>query len=271
MMYNKHMINLSLMNERGIIMKKIISCILLSAMICGCFASCGDKSDKPNNSSAAQGEVNINVPAEKDPDATEPPVAKNTEGVEFEDSIAAKSGDAYLAIADGKWQTQYWGKNNDPDAPTLSYDAGVVPITGNGDYTVSVTADTKGYRFSVTGDPEGECIPEGLNFMSIMISDGEQLFPESVITVNSIKVDGKEIDMKAKAYTSSDDGKETRANLYNKYVSSPTDDARTADGALYDENGEALPICGDYSAQVVDTADFDKWTTVEVNFTVSGI
>lgn len=258
-------------NERGNTMKRIISCIILSAMICSCFASCGDKSNKKNNSPTAQGEVNINVPAEKDPNATEPPSAKSTEGVEFEDSVAARSGDAYLAIVDGKWQTQYWGKNDDPETAMLSYDAGVVPITGNGDYTVSVTADTKGFRYITTGDPEGECTPEGLSFMSVMISDGEKLFPESVITVNSVKVDGKEIDMKAKAYTSSDDGKETRANLYNEYVSVPPKKARTADGALYDANEKALPVCGDYSAQVVDTADFDKWTTVEVNFTVSGI
>lgn len=252
-------------------MKKIIYCIIFSSLICSCFASCGDKSDKPNSSSTAQGEVNINVPAKKDPNATEPPVQKSTEGVEFEDSVAAKSGEAYLAIVDGNWKAQYWGKNDDPDTSMLSYGAGVAPITGNGDYTVSVTADTKGFRFAATGDPEGEFVPAGLSFMAVMIPDGEQLFPESVITVNSVKVDGKEIDMDAKAYTSSDDGKETRANIYNKYVGSPTDDARTVDGALYDENGEALPICGDYSATAVDTADFSTWTTVEVNFTVSGI
>lgn len=255
-------------------MKKTVYCIIFSALICSCLASCGnkgDKSDKTKNYSTSQGEVNINVPAEKDPDATEPPAPKSTEGVEFEDSVAAKSGDAYLSIINGDWKIQYWGKNEDPDDAMLSYDAGVVPITGNGDYTVSVNADTKGFRFAATGDPEGECTPEGLSFMAVMISDGEKLFPESVITVNSIKVDGKEIGMTAKAYTSSDDGNTTRANIYNSYLSAPTDDARTADGALYDASGDALPICGDYSAQVVDTADFSKWTTVEVNFTVSGI
>ncbi|MBO5163846.1 MAG: hypothetical protein J6B75_05295 [Ruminococcus sp.] len=244
-------------------MKKLISCLLLSAMICGCLTSCGD-SDKSSSSSESSSEAS-------DPESSVP-VAANANDVEFEDSIAAKSGEAYLAIVDGQWWIQYWGKNDDPNTSMLSYDAGVVPITGNGDYTVSVTADTNGFRFDTTGDAnDTSCIPGGLSFMAVMIPDGETMFPGAVITVNEIRVDGKAVEMTSKPYTSSDDGKETRANILNTWVNEPSADGRSAEGALYDADGNALDICKNYSPQVVSPDDFSAWTTVEVDFTISGI
>lgn len=228
-------------------MKKYILCLLFTAMICGCFTSCGEK------------ESESNTPVE-------------TETVEFEESIAAQAGEAYLAIVDGQWWIKYLGKNDDPNAAMLSYGAGVAPITGNGDYTVSVTADTKGFRFAVTGDADDtSCVPGGLSFMAVMIPEGEEMFPDAVITVKEIRVDGKAVEMTAKPYTSSDDGKETRANLFNTWVSEPSSDGRSAEGALYDDEGNALEICADYSPQVISADDFTEWTTVEVDFTVSGI
>ena len=89
--------------------------------------------------------------------------------------------------------------------------------------------------------------------------------------MDSIVIDGKEIEMTAKNYTSTDDGVVTRTNLYNSWVSEPSQDARTIDGALYDADGNALDICSEYSAQVVNVDDFKSWTKVEVNFTVSGM
>ena len=113
--------------------------------------------------------------------------------------------------------------------------------------------------------------------MAVMIKDGETKFPDAVITVNSVKVDGKELTLDGKPYTSSDDGKETRANLYNQWVSKDSipKDARSADGRLYEGEGDsavAADFIGDYSPQSVNPDDFaDGWTTVEVNFTISGI
>ena len=113
--------------------------------------------------------------------------------------------------------------------------------------------------------------------MAVMIKDGEDKFPGAVITVNSVKVDGKELTLDGKPYTSSDDGHETRANLYNQWVSKDSipKDARSADGKLYEGDGDsatAASFIGDYSPQAVNPDDFaDGWTNVEVNFTISGI
>lgn len=245
-------------------------------MVCGTFVSCGDSESSSSESSSEIEEV-TEAPTEEateeaaeeatEEEDEETPVAVSTEDIEFEDAVVAESGDAYLAIVDSQWWIQYWGTDEFP----LTYNAGVVPITGNGDYTVSVTADTNGFRFDTTGDINDQYAPSGLSFMSVMIKDGEELFPGAVITVNSIKVDGNEITMQGKNYTSSDDGKETRTNLYNGYITSPSEDARSTEGNLFDADGNALDIAAEYTPQVVDTGDFAEWTTVEVDFTISGI
>ena len=185
--------------------------------------------------------------------------------------MTADSGDAYLAIVDGSWWIQYWGKNDNPEQTMLSYNAGVAKIKGNGDYTVSVTANTNGFRYDTTGDiNDGSCIPGGLGFMAVVIRDGEKLFPDSVITINEIRVDGKPVNMSKKAYTVPDNTTDTKASIMNSWISAPELNSRSADGALYDSKGSALPVAYQYSSQIVNTADFITWTTVEVDFSVSG-
>ena len=58
-----------------------------------------------------------------------------------------------------------------------------------------------------------------------------------------------------KGYTSSDDGIETRMNVYNEWVSELPTDARSFDGSLEG----AAPI-------IVDKEAFDAVKTVEIDF-----
>ena len=256
-------------------MKKYVACLLAAMMMAGAAVACGG--NNANSTAPTEAATEATTVA-----ATEATTAGDTttaadegqevttaQAVEFEPAIDAGEGQAYLAIVDGQWWIQYWGSST-KDGYMLSYNAGVADIKGDGQYTVSVTADTNGFRYDTTGDVNDQYTPEGLSFMSVMIPNGEKLFPGMVLTIDSIKVDGKEIGLEAKNYTSSDDGIETRTNIYNTYVSKPSEDARTTEGALYDGDGNALDICADYSAQVVNASDFAKWTTVEVTFTVSG-
>lgn len=216
---------------------------------------------------AANGDVNADSSADDDSSsALEIPPADD---VNFEPANSAASGQAYLAIVDSKWWVQYWG-SAEKDGYMLAYNAGIADIHGDGSYKVSVTADTNGFRYDTTGSPDEQYTPEGLSFLSVMIPDGETAYPGAVITIDSVVVDGTELELSAKNYTSSDDGAETRANIYNSYVTTPPDDARTSEGALYDEEGKALSIRDNYSAQIVDPEAFSSWTTVEVNFTITG-
>ena len=256
--------------------KKFLACLLASAMMCGVLASCGDSDDDKSSEATEATTVETTTEeateeefggseetTEDSEEATEEPQAVAIDDIEFEDAVEAGSGDAYLAIVDDQWWIQYWGALDTP----LTYNAGVVHIDGNGDYTVSVTADTNGFRFDTTNDVNDQYTPSGLSFLAVMIKDGETEIPGAVITVNSVTIDGNEVPMSAKAYTSSDDGVETRANLYNEWVSDLPEDARSTEGLLYGTDAAA-----DYSAQVVDPSSFnDGWTTVEVNFTISGL
>lgn len=247
-------------------MNRYLACLLAGAMLCGAFTACSGSSN-----STAETEPATEAPTEEATEAqaievTEAP----TESSPLEEAFDAKPGQAYLAIVDGQWWIQYWGSST-KDGYMLAYDAGIADITGDGTYTVSVNADTNGFRYDTTGDIAGEYTPGGLNFLAVMIPEGETMYPGAVLTVESIKVDGNEVPMKSKNYTSSDDGVETRTNLYNAYINAPSEDARTAEGALYDEAGKALPICSNYSPVVVDPADFASWTKVEVTFTITGV
>ena len=243
-------------------MKRYFACLLAGAMLCG-LTACGGGSKE---SSVAETE-----PVTEAVETTEAEAIEVTEAetVYFEEARDAQPGQAYLAIVDGQWWIQYWGSST-KDGYMLSYDAGIADIKGDGTYTVSVNADTNGFRYDATGDVNGEYTPGGLNFLAVMIPEGENMYPGAVITVDSITVDGKEIELKGKNYTSSDDGVETRTNLYNAYISAPSQDARCVDGPLYDADGKALDICADYTPTVVDPADFAAWTKVEVTFTISG-
>ncbi len=281
-------------------MKKYLACLTAALMMGAAFTACGGSNGNSStaadntssevvqeapetspvaaNGDAAASAAESDAPADSSADnsaeggsdasqnAQEVTAAQD---VEFEPANSAQPGQAYLAIVDGQWWIQYWG-SAEKDGYMLSYNAGIADIQGDGVYTVSVTADTNGFRYDTTGDPTDQYVPEGLSFMSVMIPDGESLYPGAVIRVESIKVDGNEVELTAKNYTSSDDGAETRTNIYNSYVSAPSDDARTPDGALYDADGNALDACADYSAQIIDPAAFAQWTTVEVTFSITG-
>ncbi len=241
-------------------MKKILTCILAVAF-CFSLTACSKSKLK-------------SVPKPKPTtQATQAPTEsrKDTDPY-FKDSVLAEKGEAYLAIVDSEWKAQYWGNNDDPTNCSLSYKAGIAEINGNGDYTVSVTTDTEGFRNNISGDSENTSFtPKGVEFMAVIIKEGEKKYPNAVITVNEIRVDGNAVEMTAKPYTSSDDGIETRANIVNRYTSQPAPDARSTEGKLYDDAGNPTDFCKDYAPQVVADEAFETWNTIEVDFTVSGI
>jgi len=218
------------------ILRKMSLFLIVSTMVCGA-ASCGSKSSSSSEETA----------------------------VEIEEAVGAESGDAFLYINEAQGWIQYAGKKDDPAHTMLSYGAGVPHINGSGSYTVSVDADTNGFRLDTTGDAEDDSIkPNGLMFAAVVIKDGKQLYPNAVITIDAIRVDGNEIAMKAKNYTSSDDGVELRSNIYNTWVGGIPEDAVSVGGKVPADDSS-------YSPCIVDAADFKSWTKVEVDFTVSGI
>lgn len=98
-------------------------------------------------------------------------------------------------------------------------------LDGAGEYTVSL--DFAGGN-------------NGLTFAALAIADGEILYPGAIIHIKEITLDGTPVEL-GKYYTSSDDGKCTRVNLYNqwcgdlqKQVAKSDCNFRTVDGDLSD-------------------------------------
>ncbi len=146
---------------------------------------------------------------------------------------------AYIMYADGSWAYQYWG-GEAPEGITATN----AVIDGFGDYTVKL-------EFAEEAS--------GLAFAALGIVNGEKTYPKATLQINSIAVNGEEIEF-GKGYTSSDDGVTTRMNIYNEWVSEVPADARSFDKDVSD----ASPV-------IVDTAAFAAVRSVEIGFTLAPV
>lgn len=148
---------------------------------------------------AAQLEAN---PLTENPDATIAWIMFNSSDYK----IAYNVGDGYdpTSITDGL-------KTVDPE------------ITGPGTYTVSLDFTETASGFA-----------NGIGFSAIGLTNGESQYPGCIIDIKSVLINGDEYTLNGKPYTSSDDGKCTRVNLFNGWVTKAPEDSRTADGDLTD-------------------------------------
>ena len=152
-------------------------------------------------------------------------------------ALVAAQSNAYIMYANADWSVQNWGTADSEDGSVKVTPAAV---NGAGTYTV-------GLEFATPA--------EGLAFTALGIQKGEQDFPGGTIEITAIRINGEAVELK-KGYTSSDDGKETRMNIYNEWVSDVPADARRADQDLTD----AAPV-------IVDKEAFASVSSMEVDFT----
>ena len=137
---------------------------------------------------------------------------------------------AWIMFASNDYGISYSvGDVYDPTNCTTGVKAGNVQITGEGTYTVSLD-------FTGCGSAKGTA------FSALGISNGEILFPGYTYTIDEILIDGEVYEMAGKSYTSSDDGKCTRVNLYNGWVNEVPPEARTADGDLTDCSAQIMTL-----------------------------
>ncbi len=155
-----------------------------------------------------------------------------------ERALTAARSNAYIMYANADWSVQNWDTTDAEDGNVIVTPAAV---TGEGEYTI-------GLEF-----PNGS---EGLAFTAIGIKNGEIDFPGYYIRINAIRVNGEAIAV-GNGYTSSDDGKTTRMNILNEWVTELPTDARCYDGNL----AEAKPV-------IVEKAAFANVKTVDVDFSV---
>ena len=150
--------------------------------------------------------------------AAEAPVTFQQDAVVVDDQTAL----AWIMWNDGSWAlTHSVGDTYNADAISEGLVATNAIITGEGKYTVGLdfTGTAQGYSASVA-------------FAAIGISNGEALYPNYVINIKEVRINGEIYRLKGRAYTTSDDGVCTRVNLYNEWVTSVPKTARLPGGNL---------------------------------------
>lgn len=150
--------------------------------------------------------------------AAEAPVTFQQDAVVVDDQTAL----AWIMWNDGSWAlTHSVGDTYNADSISEGIVATNAVITGEGKYTVGLdfTGTAQGYSASVA-------------FAAIGISNGEALYPNYVINIKEVRINGEIYRLKGRAYTTSDDGVCTRVNLYNEWVTSVPKTARLPGGNL---------------------------------------
>ncbi len=137
---------------------------------------------------------------------------------------------AWIMYTSSDWAISYSvGDTYDPTNMTTGIKAVNAEVTGEGTYTVSL-------------DFTGCGAAKGTAFSALGISNGETFFPGYTITIDSILINGEPFELDGKAFTTSDDGKCTRVNLYNEWISDIPEEARTADGDLTGCSAKIMPL-----------------------------
>ena len=153
-----------------------------------------------------------------------------------DDMVRAESGQAFMLIADSDMEALYMGMGYE----SLSYKAGVADIKGDGSYTVSVTADTDGYKEATDNTK-----PNGVYCLGVVI-EGVEGMENAEAKVTSIKFDGKDYPLTSDAICENYDS-EFSIMLY-------------ADDTDYYETENSVDLSG-----------IGEWTTAEVTFEVKGL
>ena len=117
-------------------------------------------------------------------------------------------------------------------------------VTGEGTYTVSLdfTGTNAGYA-------------RGVTFAALAVGNGELLYPGYVMELKELKVNGQPYEWTGTPYTTSDDGRCTRLNLFNDWVEQVPEEARTVGDA-----GD------DLTASIVSNDDLQHIETIEATF-----
>ena len=150
--------------------------------------------------------------------AAEAPATFQQDAVVVDDQTAL----AWIMWNDGSWAlTHSVGDTYNADAISEGLVATNAVITGEGKYTVGLdfTGTAQGYSASVA-------------FAAIGISNGEALYPNYLVNIKEVRINGEIYRLKGRAYTTSDDGVCTRVNLYNEWVTSVPKTARLPGGNL---------------------------------------
>lgn len=151
----------------------------------------------------------------------------------YNDMVIAQEGQAYMCIVDNNMNASYAGFED-----TLAYNATLADITGNGTYTVKVTADTDGYRNALSGKK-----PNGIAILAVEAA-GLENSDNAVMEIKNVKIDGKEYE-----------------------ITGTVETINNGEGTI------SSMICNSFAddVDIIDVSEIGEWTDIEVTFEVKGM
>jgi len=136
--------------------------------------------------------------------------------------IEADEAFAWIMFASGDWLVQYSvGDMYRPENITTGLIAHDIEVTGAGTYTVALDFTGTAYGFA-----------DGIAFSALGIINGEILFPGYYVEIIEVLINGEPVEVYGTPYTTSDNDRTTRVNLYNGWVDSVPAEARVYGGDL---------------------------------------
>lgn len=138
------------------------------------------------------------------------------------------------------------GDTYDPSLKSDGVIATDVKIESAGTYTV-------GLDFTATGNGSADSI----SFAALGISNGELLFPDYIVTIKEVFINGQPYKIKGVPYTTADDEICTRVNLYNGWVSKVD---------LSKARFSNLNVANALSATLLDPLSIDNIQTLTITF-----
>ncbi len=152
------------------------------------------------------------------------------------DMVIAEDDQAYICVLDRTYMASYTG-----DGGNLAYNAKNAKIKGNGTYTVSVTADTDGYR-----NDAGNTKPDGFTILTVEALNVENI-ENAEIVVKSLKIDGKEYELAVEPQID---------NLGTYFLISFYADKE---------------VEWEGNVNAVDLSSVGEWTDIEITFEIAGL
>ncbi len=172
-----------------------------------------------------------------------------TASANFDDTAPVAAADdkaiAWIMFNSSDYNVMYSvGDIYDPGAKSDGLITKDVEITGPGTYTVELDFTGTGAGFA-----------NSTAFSAVGITNGETLYPGYIISIKDILINGESYTLKGKPYTTADNKICTRVNLYNSWVTTIPEEARTLDGKI-----------DDLSATILDPADLGEMKTLTITF-----
>ena len=162
-----------------------------------------------------------------------------------EEDEVIQQGQAWIMFSASDWGVSYAVGDDHPAGGTEGVITEEPIVDGEGTYTTSIDFTQTANKYA-----------SSTAFCALGIYQGEAKFPDYVITIDELLINGEKVELNDNWYTTCDGKDCTRVNIYNAWVTSMPKEARTIDGNI---DGK--------TSTIIDPANYPQIETISITFT----